>query len=65
MRTDSVINTKVEKEIICEAERLEIMEKAPLVLAELLFNDQILTQLKRYRNLLLRVNTATVIYYII
>ena len=56
MRSDSITNSKIEKEIISEAERLEIMDKAPLVLAELLFNDQILVQLKRYRNLLLRVS---------
>lgn len=42
------------KELISEAERLEIKTKAPLVLAELLFDQNIAAQTKKYRVLLLR-----------
>ncbi|KAL7295728.1 hypothetical protein TKK_0011073 [Trichogramma kaykai] len=42
------------KELVAEAERLEIKTKAPLVLAELLFDQHIAAQVKKYRILLLR-----------
>ncbi|CAH1792390.1 unnamed protein product [Owenia fusiformis] len=42
------------KEITGEAERLDIKDKAPLILAEILFNDNIVQQIKDYRVLLLR-----------
>lgn len=42
------------KELLSEAERLEIKTKAPLVLAELLFDSGIAGQVKKYRVLLLR-----------
>ncbi|XP_028045218.1 eukaryotic translation initiation factor 5 [Monomorium pharaonis] len=42
------------KEILAEAERLEIKTKAPLILAELLFDQGIAAQAKKYRVLLLR-----------
>ncbi|XP_076395572.1 eukaryotic translation initiation factor 5 [Megachile rotundata] len=42
------------KELVTEAERLEIKTKAPLVLAELLFDQNIAAQAKKYRVLLLR-----------
>ncbi|XP_053972451.1 eukaryotic translation initiation factor 5 [Hylaeus volcanicus] len=42
------------KELVAEAERLEIKTKAPLVLAELLFDQNIAGQAKKYRVLLLR-----------
>ncbi|XP_026673878.1 eukaryotic translation initiation factor 5 [Ceratina calcarata] len=42
------------KELITEAERLEIKTKAPLILAELLFDQNIALQAKKYRVLLLR-----------
>lgn len=42
------------REIIAEAERLEIKSKAPVVLAEVLFDQNIHTQVKKYRVLLLR-----------
>ncbi|KAH0553833.1 eukaryotic translation initiation factor 5 [Cotesia glomerata] len=42
------------KELLTEAERLEIKTKAPLVLAELLFDQGIAAQVKKYRVLLLR-----------
>lgn len=42
------------KELIAEAERLDIKTKAPLILAELLFDHSIAAQAKKYRVLLLR-----------
>jgi len=48
-----------EKEIVLEAERLEIRDKAPLVLAELLYDTNIITQIKQYRTLFCRVCYAT------
>lgn len=43
-----------EKEILLEAERLEIKEKAPMVLAELLFDINMAQQIKQYRSLFRR-----------
>ncbi|KAK2180558.1 hypothetical protein NP493_438g02012 [Ridgeia piscesae] len=45
---------KMEKDIVTEAERLDIKDKAPLVLAELLFDENIMQQIKRFRTLFLR-----------
>ncbi|XP_073982475.1 eukaryotic translation initiation factor 5 [Rhodnius prolixus] len=42
------------KELLAEAERLEIKSKAPLVLAELLFDEKIHIEIKRHRILFLR-----------
>lgn len=42
------------REVVGEAERLEIRDKAPLVLCELLFDDQMLSQVATHRLLLLR-----------
>lgn len=47
-------NFQTQKEILSEAERLEIKSKAPLVLAELLFDHNMLSQVKKYRMLFLR-----------
>jgi translation initiation factor 5 len=51
-----LINGPVSKEILAEAERLEIKNKAPVILCELLFNDKMFKekQIKKYSNLLLR-----------
>ncbi|KAL3197834.1 hypothetical protein MRX96_044683 [Rhipicephalus microplus] len=42
------------KEVVGEAERLEVRDKAPLVLCELLFDENILSQVAGQRALLLR-----------
>uniref|UniRef100_A0A1B6E3K8 Eukaryotic translation initiation factor 5 n=1 Tax=Clastoptera arizonana TaxID=38151 RepID=A0A1B6E3K8_9HEMI len=47
-------NPATGKEILAQAERLEIKTKAPLVLAELLFDDKIHLEIKKHRVLLLR-----------
>jgi len=43
-----------DKEIVAEAERLDIKDQAVLAMAELLFNKDILTQIPKYRVLFLR-----------
>lgn len=47
-------NVQVHKEIAVEAERLDIVPKAPLVLAELLFSANIIQEVRKHRNMLLR-----------
>lgn len=47
-------NVQTHKELHGEANRLEIHQKAPLILAELLFSANIATEIKKHRNLLLR-----------
>jgi len=51
-----MINSAAAKEILAEAERLEIKNKAPVVLCELLFNDKMFKekQIAKYAKLLLR-----------
>jgi len=51
-----MINSAVAKEILAEAERLEIKNKAPMVLCELLFNAKMFKekQIDKYTELLLR-----------
>jgi len=53
-----VIGTEREKEIVLEAERLEIRDKAPVVLAELLYDTNIIAQIKQHRNLFYRVRIS-------
>ena len=44
-----------DKDIAAEAERLDVKDKGPLILVELLFDNNILTQIKQHRILFLRV----------
>lgn len=53
-----VSGTEKEKEIVSEAEHLEVKDKAVTVLVEVLLDTGILTQLKTYRNLLIRVSSV-------
>lgn len=46
--------SKSDKEILAEAERLEVKDKCPLILVELLYDDRILQQIKQHRLLVLR-----------
>jgi len=50
------VNPAAAKEIIAEATRLEIQNKAPMVLCELFLDDKIMKekQIKKYRNVFLR-----------
>ena len=43
-------------EVLAEAERLEVKDKAALVLVELLMDEKVVTQIKQHRKLLLRVS---------
>lgn len=54
LESNSLEGQQAAKEVLAEAERLEVKSKAPLVLAELLFDDKIHVQIKRYRILFLR-----------
>jgi len=47
-------NVQVHKDLATEASRLDVQHKAPLVLAELLFTANIVQEVRKYRNLLLR-----------
>lgn len=47
-------NVQTHKELYTEADRLEVLQKAPLVLAELLFSANIIQEVRKHRNLLLR-----------
>ena len=52
---DGALEIKDEKEILSEAERLEVENKAPIILCELLFsNAKILAQIKAHKRLFLR-----------
>ncbi|XP_074595958.1 eukaryotic translation initiation factor 5 isoform X2 [Brevipalpus obovatus] len=51
---NGVFDASVRKEILAEADRLDLRDKAVLVLCELLFNEDILQQIKTYRNLFLQ-----------
>ena len=44
-----------DQEVLAEAERLEVKDKAALVLVELLLDEKCLAQIKQHRKLLLRV----------
>lgn len=44
----------VHKELYSEADRLDVLHKAPLILAELLFSTNIILEARKHRNLLLR-----------
>lgn len=48
------LDVNTQKDIVAEAERLEIRDKAVLVLCELSFNENILQQIKTYRTLFIR-----------
>lgn len=52
--TESLSGAENEKEILNEAERLEVKDKAPLILAEVLMGKNILQEIKQYRTLLIR-----------
>lgn len=47
-----------DKKIMAEAERLEVKEKAPLILARVLFDADMVKQIARYKNVFARVSRA-------
>ena len=46
--------------IKAEAERLDVVDKAAGILAELLYTDQLPTEIKQYRTVMLHVSWVTV-----
>lgn len=53
---NGTFDLNTQKEIVAEAERLDIRDKAILVVIEVLFNENFLQQIKNHRMLLLRVS---------
>ena len=49
-----------DKKIMAEAERLEVKEKAPLILARVLFDDDMCKQIGRYKKVFARVSICSV-----
>lgn len=54
----AAISTNVVK-IKMEAERLEVMDKAAGILGELLFTEQLLGEVKQYRQIIVPVSTCS------
>lgn len=52
--TGKLDNVQTHKDLFTEADRLDVLQKAPLVLVELLFSANIVQEVKKHRNLLLR-----------
>lgn len=50
-----------DKEILAEAERLDVKAMGPLILSELLFNENIRDQIKKYKRHFLRVSSVTLV----
>lgn len=51
---DLLESASEQKELLNQADRLEIKAKSPLILAELLFDENIISQVKKHRMLMLR-----------
>lgn len=49
---------KADRDIAVEAERLDVKDKATLVLAELLINGDMMKQIPKYRVFFLRVGSS-------
>ena len=45
---------KKDKEIFADAERLDVVNKAPIVLCELLFDDSMVAQIKKFKRVFMR-----------
>lgn len=48
-----------DKEILAEAERLDVKAMGPLILSELLFDENIRDQIKKYKRHFLRVSCTS------
>lgn len=60
---EALLGAEKEKEVVGEAERLDIKDKAPVILAELLFDVNMVQQIKTYASLLKRVCIPALEYY--
>lgn len=54
-----------DKEILAEAERLEVRAMGPLILSELLFDENIREQIKKYKRHFLRVSPSVAVCFCI
>lgn len=54
-KINDIKSDAVAKEIVAEAERVDVKDKGPLILSELLFDENIVNEIKANRILLLRV----------
>lgn len=54
-KKDSGSIDSADKDILAEAERLDVKAMGPLILSELLFDDNIRDQIKKYKRHFLRV----------
>ncbi len=54
-KKDSEAIDSADKEILAEAERLDVKAMGPLILSELLFDENIREQIKKYKRHFLRV----------
>lgn len=54
----AAIATNISK-VKAEAERLDVMDKAAGILAELLYTDQLLTEIKQHRSIMLHVSCSS------
>lgn len=53
-----------DKEILAEAERLEVRAMGPLILSELLFDENIREQIKKYKRHFLRVSPSVAVSFV-
>lgn len=60
-REDGAIDA-ADKEILAEAERLDVTAMGPLILSELLFDENIRDQIKKYKRHFLRVSLHSYCY---
>ena len=59
-RRDDGVIPKTEKDMVMEADRLEVKDKAPLILCELLFDANILAQVRCEFNVVSRIFIFTI-----
>lgn len=57
-KKDSGTIDSADKEILAEAERLDVKAMGPLILSELLFDENIREQIKKYKRHFLRVRPS-------
>lgn len=60
-KEEGVIDSS-DKDIVAEAERLDVKAMGPLVLTEVLFDEKIREQIRKYRRHFLRVSSFPVLY---
>ncbi len=64
-KEQKLTNVEVIKDLVAEAERLEIMEEAPFVVARCVFTENILKEIDEYKSLLTKVNNHSLSLFFI